>query len=172
MVVQTTGYFNLSILFYRGSFFLFKFFFGGGSLFFNFLLFHYLSAQFAFQVGRKCKFFQWHDNEICEYGKVLVPQQRQRIITLEVEVSNCNWMFGQIGSRNLVRQKVGSVEVFMFGQMGWWKCMFGQHVTQMREFQYPVIANVQSWQCVNFLVRQLAWKHLLVFFFFLVVFLE
>ena len=32
-----------------------------------------LSAWFAFQVWRKCKFFQWRDDEICERGKVLIP---------------------------------------------------------------------------------------------------
>ena len=42
-----------------------------------------------FQVGRKCRFFQWCDDEICECGKVLIPQQRQRIIKLEVELANC-----------------------------------------------------------------------------------
>nr|POE81208.1 hypothetical protein CFP56_76746 [Quercus suber] len=36
-------------------------------------------------VGRKCRFFQWHDDEICECGKVLIPQQRHRIIKLEAE---------------------------------------------------------------------------------------
>ena len=41
-----------------------------------------------FQVGRKCRFFQWHDDEICEHGKVLIPQQRQRIIKLEAELAN------------------------------------------------------------------------------------
>ena len=38
-----------------------------------------------FQAGRKCRFFQWRDDEICEHGKVLIPQQRQRIIKLEAE---------------------------------------------------------------------------------------
>ena len=42
-----------------------------------------------FQVGQKCRFFQWHDDEICERGKVLIPQQRQRIIKLEAELANC-----------------------------------------------------------------------------------
>ena len=41
-----------------------------------------------FQVGRKCRFFQWRDDEICEHGKVLIPQQRQRIIKLEAELAN------------------------------------------------------------------------------------
>ncbi|XP_050242304.1 uncharacterized protein LOC126691295 [Quercus robur] len=59
MVVQTTGYFNLSILFYWGS------------------------------VGRKCKYFQWLDDEICERDKVLIPKQRQQIIRLEAEVARC-----------------------------------------------------------------------------------
>ena len=36
----------------------------------------------------KCRFFQWHDDEICACGKVLIPQQRQRIITLEAEVTS------------------------------------------------------------------------------------
>ena len=48
-----------------------------------------LSAWFAFQVGRKCKFFQWRDDEICERGKVLIPEQRQRIIRLEAKVARC-----------------------------------------------------------------------------------
>nr|POF03071.1 hypothetical protein CFP56_61606 [Quercus suber] len=37
-------------------------------------------------VGRKCKFFQWCDDEICECGKVLIPEQRQRILTLEAAI--------------------------------------------------------------------------------------
>ncbi|XP_030942059.1 uncharacterized protein LOC115967119 [Quercus lobata] len=40
-------------------------------------------------VGRKCKFFQGCDDEICECGKVLIPEQRQRIIRLEAEVAKC-----------------------------------------------------------------------------------
>ena len=40
-------------------------------------------------MGRKCRFFQWCDDEICARGKVLIPQQRQRIITLEAEVASC-----------------------------------------------------------------------------------
>ena len=39
------------------------------------------------QVGRKCKFFQWRDDEICERGKVLIPEQRQRILTLEANIA-------------------------------------------------------------------------------------
>ena len=42
-----------------------------------------------FQVGQKCRFFQWRDDEICERGKVLIPQQKQRIIKLEVEFADC-----------------------------------------------------------------------------------
>ncbi|XP_075654660.1 uncharacterized protein LOC142624792 [Castanea sativa] len=38
-------------------------------------------------VGRKYKFFQWRDDEICECGKVLIPEQRQRIIRLEAKVA-------------------------------------------------------------------------------------
>ncbi|XP_023924947.1 uncharacterized protein LOC112036376 [Quercus suber] len=40
-------------------------------------------------VGRKCKFFQWVDDEICAHGKVLIPKQRQTILRLEDEVSTC-----------------------------------------------------------------------------------
>ena len=40
-------------------------------------------------MGCKCRFFQWHDDEICARGKMLIPQQRQRIITLEAEVASC-----------------------------------------------------------------------------------
>ncbi|KAL4653440.1 hypothetical protein ACB092_01G303500 [Castanea dentata] len=40
-------------------------------------------------VGRKCRLFQWRDDEICERGKVLIPQQRQRIIQLEAELAHC-----------------------------------------------------------------------------------
>ena len=40
-------------------------------------------------MGRKCRFLQWRDDEICAHGKVLIPQQRQRIITLEAEVASC-----------------------------------------------------------------------------------
>ena len=39
-----------------------------------------------FQVGRKCRFFQWCNDEICEHSKVLIPQQRQRIFKLEAEL--------------------------------------------------------------------------------------
>ena len=39
-------------------------------------------------MGSKCRFFQWRDNEICDRGKVFVPQQRQRVITLEAEVAS------------------------------------------------------------------------------------
>nr|POF24621.1 hypothetical protein CFP56_61036 [Quercus suber] len=39
-------------------------------------------------VGHKCRFFQWRDDEICARGKVLIPQQRQKIITLEAEVAS------------------------------------------------------------------------------------
>ena len=42
-----------------------------------------------FQVGQKCKCFQWRDDKICERGKVLIPQQRQRIIKLEAELVDC-----------------------------------------------------------------------------------
>ena len=42
-----------------------------------------------FQVGQKCRFFQWRDDEICERGKVLIPQQRQTIIKLEAKLANC-----------------------------------------------------------------------------------
>ena len=53
---------------------------------FHFSFFRVLSV---FQVGRKCRFFQWHDDEICERGKLLIPQQRQRIIKLEAELTDC-----------------------------------------------------------------------------------
>ncbi|KAL4626294.1 hypothetical protein ACB092_05G085600 [Castanea dentata] len=36
-------------------------------------------------VGRKCKFFQWCDDEICERGKMLILEQRQQITRLEVQ---------------------------------------------------------------------------------------
>ena len=36
---------------------------------------------------RKCKFFQWRDDKICERGKMLIPEQRQWILTLEAEVA-------------------------------------------------------------------------------------
>ena len=42
-----------------------------------------------FQVGQKCRFFQWRVDEICERGKMLIPQQRQRIIKLEAELHYC-----------------------------------------------------------------------------------
>jgi len=48
-----------------------------------------LKFGFDFQVGRKCKFFQWLDDEICARGKVLIPEQRQTILRLEAEVSTC-----------------------------------------------------------------------------------
>ena len=53
---------------------------------FHFSFFRVLSV---FQVGRKCRFFQWRDDEICERGNVLIPQQRQRIIKLEAELVDC-----------------------------------------------------------------------------------
>ena len=53
---------------------------------FHFSFFRVLSV---FQVGRKCRFFQWHDDEICERGKLLIPQQRQRIIKLEAKLADC-----------------------------------------------------------------------------------
>ncbi|KAK9989033.1 hypothetical protein SO802_029272 [Lithocarpus litseifolius] len=40
-------------------------------------------------IGKKCKFFQWVDDEICERGKVLIPEMRQRILKLQAEVSTC-----------------------------------------------------------------------------------
>ena len=40
-------------------------------------------------MGYKCRFFQWRDDEICARGKVLIPQQRQMIITLKAEVASC-----------------------------------------------------------------------------------
>ena len=53
---------------------------------FHFSFFRVLSL---FQVGQKCRFFQWHDDEICEHSKVLIPQQRQRIIKLEAKLADC-----------------------------------------------------------------------------------
>ena len=40
-------------------------------------------------MGCKCRFFQWRDDEICDRGKVLIPQHRLRIITHEAEVASC-----------------------------------------------------------------------------------
>nr|XP_023907372.1 uncharacterized protein LOC112019078 [Quercus suber]POF17220.1 hypothetical protein CFP56_56103 [Quercus suber] len=40
-------------------------------------------------IGKKCKFFQWVDDEICEHEKVLIPEMRQRILRLQAEVSTC-----------------------------------------------------------------------------------
>nr|XP_023907692.1 uncharacterized protein LOC112019403 [Quercus suber]POF16806.1 hypothetical protein CFP56_72915 [Quercus suber] len=55
-----------------------------------------------FWAGRKCNFFQWRDDEICERGKVLIPEQRQHILILKAEVAGykkremrlllCLWM--------------------------------------------------------------------------------
>ena len=39
-------------------------------------------------MERKCRFFQWRDDEICARCKVFIPQQRQRIITLEAEIAS------------------------------------------------------------------------------------
>ena len=39
------------------------------------------------QVGCKCKFFQWRDDEIYERGKVLIPKQRQQILILEADIA-------------------------------------------------------------------------------------
>lgn len=41
---------------------------------------------FECQVGRKRKFFQWRDDKICKREKVLIPEQRQQILTLEAEI--------------------------------------------------------------------------------------
>ena len=41
-----------------------------------------------FQERPKCRFFHWRDDEICEHGKVLIPEQRRRIIRLEAEVAS------------------------------------------------------------------------------------
>ena len=51
--------------------------------------FSFFRALSMFQAGRRCRFFQWRDDEICEHDKVLIPQQRQRIIKLEAEFTNC-----------------------------------------------------------------------------------
>ncbi|KAK4568223.1 hypothetical protein RGQ29_003848 [Quercus rubra] len=40
-------------------------------------------------VGRKCKYFQWVDDEICPRGKVLIPEQRHIILRLQAEDSTC-----------------------------------------------------------------------------------
>ena len=48
-----------------------------------------MNFGFDFQVGQKCKFFQWVDEKICPHGKVLIPEQRQTILRLEAEVSTC-----------------------------------------------------------------------------------
>lgn len=40
-------------------------------------------------MGHKCRLFQWRNDKICDCGKVLIPHQRQRIITLEAEVAGC-----------------------------------------------------------------------------------
>ena len=42
---------------------------------------------FEFQVGRKYKYFQWVDDEICARGKVFIPEQRHTILKLQAEVS-------------------------------------------------------------------------------------
>ncbi|KAL0007756.1 hypothetical protein SO802_009258 [Lithocarpus litseifolius] len=39
------------------------------------------------QAGHKCKFLQWHDDEIYKCGKVLIPEQRQWILTLEADIA-------------------------------------------------------------------------------------
>ena len=51
--------------------------------------FSFFKALSVFQVGQKCRFFQWLDDEICEHGNVLIPQKRQRIIKLEAELADC-----------------------------------------------------------------------------------
>ncbi|KAK9986214.1 hypothetical protein SO802_031165 [Lithocarpus litseifolius] len=40
-------------------------------------------------IGKKCKFFQWVNDEICECGKVLILEMRLRILKLQAEVSTC-----------------------------------------------------------------------------------
>lgn len=44
---------------------------------------------FQFQVGNKCRFFEWRDDEICQHGKVLIPKERQWIIILEAQIASC-----------------------------------------------------------------------------------
>ena len=51
--------------------------------------FSFFRVLFVFQERPKCRFFHWRDDEICEHGKVLIPQQRQRIIKLETELVDC-----------------------------------------------------------------------------------
>ena len=38
------------------------------------------------RLDASVNFFQWLDDEICERGKVLIPEQRQRILTLEAAI--------------------------------------------------------------------------------------
>ena len=61
----------------------------------KFCFFYYYAATYGFnlwfhiQVGRKCKFFKWRDDEICGHGTVFIPEQRQMIITLKSEIVSC-----------------------------------------------------------------------------------
>ena len=48
--------------------------------------FNIIYLVFGCQVGRKCKFFQWRDDEIYKRGKVLIPEQRRPILTLEADI--------------------------------------------------------------------------------------
>ena len=42
-----------------------------------------------FRLGESVNSSKWRDDEICERGKVLIPEQRQQIIRLEAEVARC-----------------------------------------------------------------------------------
>ena len=88
MVVQTTGYVNfgkffewvlvnLSILFQIVA-----------TIVYGFPFFIFQSI-ICVSGGAKVKVLPRRDDEICERGKVLIPQQRQRIIKLEAELADC-----------------------------------------------------------------------------------
>ena len=88
MVVQTTGYVNFS-KFFEWVLVNFSMLFQiVATIVYGFPFFIFQSI-ICVSGGRKCRFFQWHDDEICERDKVLIPQQRQMIIKLEAELHYC-----------------------------------------------------------------------------------
>ena len=88
MVVQTTGYVNFN-KFFEWVLVNFSMLFQIVAIMFMDFHFSFFRALSVFQAGRKYRFFQWHDDEICEHGKVLIPQQRQMIIKLKAELTDC-----------------------------------------------------------------------------------
>ena len=119
---------------------------------FHFSFFRVLSV---FQVRRKCRFFQWRDDEICERGKVLIPQQRQRIIKLKAKLANCK-----------KREKFLVVVVALFVVIFAVLCLLRQRVkitcVGCCAWQYMQGCSVYVWRVAVFMYRGLAMCSILV----------